>query len=114
MKLLTHSAICLAFGCFGTGDIALEVRGTVVDTQSRPYDRCEVLLYRGDTEEVLASETVNRGSIETWFNVRSLWRGVEVGVKCDGARGQFRSARIGWGHKNPADLGNIELPRSEE
>jgi hypothetical protein len=107
-------SICLVAGCLGTGDIAIQVRGNVVDRQSRPYERCEVSVYKGAAEEVLASEVVRDGNIDTWFNVRSLWKGVEVGVRCDGAIEDFRSARIGWGHQNPADLGRIELTRSEE
>lgn len=114
--MLALSAASLATACLGTGDIAIHVRGNVVDAQSRPYGRCEVLLYQdqGDKQQVLASEVVRDGSIDVWFNARSLWKGVEVGVRCDGARGEFRSARIGWGHENPADLGRIELPRIEE
>ena len=112
--VLMLSAICCAAACLGTVDIAIEVRGSVVDAQSQPYEHCEVLLYRGGTDEVLDLEIVSDGSIDTWFAIQRLWKGVEVGVRCDGAHGQFRSARIGWWHENPADLGRIELPRSEE
>lgn len=112
--VLAPFTACLVAGCLGTGDIAIRVRGSVVDRESQPYERCEVSLYRGASEELLASDVVKGGSIDTWFTVRSLWKGVEVGVRCEGASKQYRSGRIGWAHENPADLGRIELPRSEE
>ena len=100
-------------GCIGTVDGVIKVKGSVTDIQSRPYERCRLTLYEVDGEDPLNSRIVTGREFLTTLHVpTSRWRGVEIGVSCDGAKESFRSERIGP-FSSPVDLGMIKLPRAQ-
>ena len=55
---LATVAVYIAVGC---ADSVVEVRGRVVDTDSQPFERCEVLLYQGASPKVLDTAVVTGG-----------------------------------------------------
>ena len=107
---LATVAVYITVGC---ADSVVEVRGRVVDTDSQPFERCEVLLYQGASPKVLDTAVVTGGSIGAGFTINELWTHKEIGIRCDDALESFRGARIDWTYNEPVHLGTVELPRRE-
>lgn len=97
--------------CLGTIDVAIEVRGMVVDESAQPYENCIVSLYAPGRDGRLASRLLEGGRVAEWFTVSNVSKGIEVELKCEDSDSIYRSKAFETGDLNPVELGTVELQR---
>ena len=111
--------LLLVSGCLGVGDSLVVIEGRLVDQAGAPYDRCQAALRLADSHEELESLSLDHRRLEAGhfslsFHVPGRWSDCYFAFVCDSAAGEVSSVVVRRGYKNPVQLGDIVLRRTNQ
>lgn len=108
-KLSIFSLVCL-FGCVGTIDSVLVVRGSVEGEGLDAKRACDIVLYDRGNNSVVATDSVAPFSnFVVGFDVPGTGESFQIGVRCPDVEAEFRGKTFDIDTTDEIDLGEIKL-----